>query len=123
MTGVFDEIYGEAGHTFIIAESESELSEEDVIGFCRERLAAYKLPRKVTFLPGIPGNPSGEGSQVSLEAEFRRGLMCVDCFVVLLLAMTFRYFDCERSEANSSWAQLSNVTAFIKPNSKSVYRL
>ena len=60
MTGVFDEIYGEAGHAFIIAESESGLSEEDVIGFCRERLAAYKLPRKVTFCREFPRTPLGK---------------------------------------------------------------
>ena len=32
----------------------------DVIDFCRTELADYKRPRKVTFLPELPRNPTGK---------------------------------------------------------------
>lgn len=58
--GLLDETYGEVGQAFIIAESEAMLSEEDVLRFCRERLAGYKLPRKVTFCREFPRTPLGK---------------------------------------------------------------
>ena len=64
--GLPDETYGEVGHAYIIAESEAMLPEEDVLRYCRERSAGYKLPGKVTFRREIR-NPSRQGSQVSLH--------------------------------------------------------
>jgi long-chain acyl-CoA synthetase len=37
-----------------------ELSSEDVIAYCRERLAAYKYPREVRFMAELPKGPSGK---------------------------------------------------------------
>jgi acyl-CoA synthetase (AMP-forming)/AMP-acid ligase II len=36
------------------------VSEIEVINYCREGLADYKRPRKVTFLPELPRNPTGK---------------------------------------------------------------
>lgn len=55
-----EEKWGEVGHAFIIARGGASLSEEDVIAFCRARLASYKLPRKITFCASFPRTPLGK---------------------------------------------------------------
>ncbi len=58
--GESEEKWGEVGHAFIIVKKDSSLSEENVLAFCRERLAAYKLPRKITFCDSFPRTPLGK---------------------------------------------------------------
>jgi acyl-CoA synthetase (AMP-forming)/AMP-acid ligase II len=36
------------------------LSTSDVIDFCKERLANYKVPRQVRFVTSLPRNASGK---------------------------------------------------------------
>jgi long-chain acyl-CoA synthetase len=35
-------------------------TEEEIIAFCRERLADFKCPRRVEFLSEIPKGPTGK---------------------------------------------------------------
>src|SRR5258708_11506704 len=41
------------------------LAEADVLAFCRERLANYKVPRRVEFRDALPRNPSGKVQRVA----------------------------------------------------------
>ncbi|MEP7019657.1 MAG: long-chain fatty acid--CoA ligase [Pseudonocardiales bacterium] len=45
------------------------LTAEDVIAYCKERLAAYKYPREVRFLDSLPKGPTGK----ILKTELRAG--------------------------------------------------
>ena len=58
--GVPDPEWGETLRAFIVLRNGQQLSETDVINFCREHLADYKRPRKVTFLAEMPRNPTGK---------------------------------------------------------------
>ncbi|HEY5923603.1 MAG TPA: hypothetical protein VIV11_18105, partial [Kofleriaceae bacterium] len=58
--GVPDPEWGETLRAFIVLRGTEQLSEVDVINFCREHLADYKRPRKVTFLAEMPRNPTGK---------------------------------------------------------------
>jgi fatty-acyl-CoA synthase len=58
--GVPDPEWGETLRAFIVLRNGEQLSETDVINFCREQLADYKRPRKVTFLAEMPRNPTGK---------------------------------------------------------------
>ncbi len=58
--GVPDPEWGETLRAFIVLRNGQQLSETDVINFCREHLADYKRPRKVTFLSEMPRNPTGK---------------------------------------------------------------
>jgi HIP---CoA ligase len=60
VVGVPDERLGEVGKAFVIPAPGHELSTEDVIAHCRERLANYKVPRQVEFRAELPRNPSGK---------------------------------------------------------------
>jgi len=60
VVGVPDPEWGETLRAFIVLRNGQQLSEVDVINFCREHLADYKRPRKVTFLVEMPRNPTGK---------------------------------------------------------------
>jgi acyl-CoA synthetase (AMP-forming)/AMP-acid ligase II len=53
--GVPDAHWGEAVHAFVVLRPGSpQLSAGELIDFCRQRLASYKKPRAVDFLPTLP---------------------------------------------------------------------
>jgi fatty-acyl-CoA synthase len=58
--GVPDPEWGETLRAFIVLRNGQQLTESEVVTFCREGLADYKRPRKVTFLPELPRNPTGK---------------------------------------------------------------
>jgi len=58
--GVPDEQWGEVGRAFVVLRDGAEASSEDVIAHLGSRLARYKLPRSVVFLPELPHNASGK---------------------------------------------------------------
>ncbi len=58
--GVVDPLYGEEVAAFIVLKEGTTATEEELIGFCRERLADYKCPKTVRFLSEIPKGPTGK---------------------------------------------------------------
>ncbi|TVT61319.1 AMP-binding protein [Amycolatopsis rhizosphaerae] len=60
VVGVPDERMGEVGKAFVIRSEEADLTEQDVLAYCKERLANYKRPRSVEFVRSLPRNASGK---------------------------------------------------------------
>jgi fatty-acyl-CoA synthase len=58
--GVPDPDWGESLQAFLVLRDGQSLSEQDVMTYCREGLADYKRPRKVTFVHELPRNPTGK---------------------------------------------------------------
>lgn len=58
--GVPDATWGESGMAFIVKESDSTLDKTTIIAFCRERLAKYKIPKHIRFIPELPKSDSGK---------------------------------------------------------------
>jgi acyl-CoA synthetase (AMP-forming)/AMP-acid ligase II len=58
--GVPDPEWGETLRAFIVLRHGQQLTADDVITYCREGLADYKRPRKVTFMAELPRNPTGK---------------------------------------------------------------
>jgi fatty-acyl-CoA synthase len=56
--GVPDERWGEACIAFVVLAGEA--SEDDLLGFCRERLAKFKVPRELRFVESLPRNALGK---------------------------------------------------------------
>ena len=56
--GVPDDKWGEAVKAVVALEGEA--SEQDIIGWARERLAAYKCPKTVDIVDALPRNPTGK---------------------------------------------------------------
>jgi acyl-CoA synthetase (AMP-forming)/AMP-acid ligase II len=60
---------GEVGRAFVVPRPGFVLAAEDVLAFCRERLANYKVPRRVEFRGELPRNPSGKVLKAVLKEE------------------------------------------------------
>jgi acyl-CoA synthetase (AMP-forming)/AMP-acid ligase II len=69
--GIPDERLGEVGKAFVVTRPGCELTAAEVIGFCRERLANFKVPRRVEFRAELPRNPSGKPLKRLLRDESR----------------------------------------------------
>ena len=54
MIGSSDEKWGEIPVAFIVKKA--QITEEEINPFCIERLAKYKIPRKIFFIDRIPRN-------------------------------------------------------------------
>jgi acyl-CoA synthetase (AMP-forming)/AMP-acid ligase II len=68
--GVPDERLGEVGLALVVPRAGQSLSVDDVLEFSRERLANYKVPRRVEFVDVLPRNPSGKILKTVLRKEF-----------------------------------------------------
>jgi long-chain acyl-CoA synthetase len=69
--GVPDELYGEEVAAVIVLKPEANTSEQEVIDFCRARLADYKCPKTVRFVEDIPKGPTGKLLKRELAQMFR----------------------------------------------------
>ncbi len=58
--GVPDERMGEVGKAFVVPRSGAAVTAEDVIAWCRELLANYKVPRYVEVVTALPKNATGK---------------------------------------------------------------
>ena len=56
--GVPDQRLGQVGKAFVVPKT--SVSEEDLITWCRDRMAAFKAPRYVEFLNELPLNATGK---------------------------------------------------------------
>jgi long-chain acyl-CoA synthetase len=69
--GVPDELYGEEVAAFIVLKDGAKVTEEEVMDFCRERLADFKCPKSVHFLNDIPKGPTGKLLKRELARMFK----------------------------------------------------
>ena len=60
LIGVEDDRFGEAVAAAIVLNPGMELSDEDLIAYCRANLPSYKKPRYVAFVDALPHNVTGK---------------------------------------------------------------
>jgi long-chain acyl-CoA synthetase len=58
--GIAHESHGEEVKAVIALKSGARASADEIIAFCKERLAAYKYPRIVDFVEALPKGPTGK---------------------------------------------------------------
>ncbi|MEU8251353.1 long-chain fatty acid--CoA ligase [Nonomuraea sp. NPDC048916] len=60
VVGVPHERNGQEVHAFVIRKPGSQISEDELIAWCRQNMAAYKYPRIITFRGTLPMTASGK---------------------------------------------------------------
>lgn len=58
--GAPDAVKGELARAYIVLKEDQSATEEEFNEFCRQRLAAYKVPRSYAFRDSLPKNPQGK---------------------------------------------------------------
>jgi len=61
---------GEEVTGFVVIREGSRAGADELIAFCRERLAGYKYPRRITLVPALPRSATGKVLKAKLAAEF-----------------------------------------------------
>ena len=67
--GIPDEYRGETLKAYIVLKSGETATGEDIIAFCKEKLAAYKVPKLVEFRDALPKSAVGKTLRKILRAE------------------------------------------------------
>ena len=67
--GIPDPKRGETVKAFVVLKPEETLTAEEVISFCREKLAPYKVPTLVEFIDAIPRTSVGKPDRKVLQAR------------------------------------------------------
>lgn len=71
VVGVPDPYKGEAPKAFVVLRPGQTATEEELMAFCRERLAPFKAPRAVEFRDALPKSAVGKILRRELAAEER----------------------------------------------------
>ncbi|MDF9716879.1 MULTISPECIES: long-chain-fatty-acid--CoA ligase [unclassified Nocardioides] len=71
--GVPDDRWGETVKAVVALKPGTEATEQEIVDFCRERLAHFKCPRSVDVLPALPRNPTGKILKKDLRAPYWDG--------------------------------------------------
>jgi len=72
VVGVKDAVAGEVVKAVVVLEGDArgKISEEDIQAYCRGKLAAFKIPKIVTFRGEIPKTDVGKVSRRELREDF-----------------------------------------------------
>ena len=65
--GVTDDRWGEVGHAFIVQKENSKLTDADIVNYCSNQLAKYKIPKYISFLMELPRNEAGKINRMDLK--------------------------------------------------------
>jgi len=72
LIGVPDEKWGEVGRAIIVLRPGAQATEEELITFCRERLASYKVPKSVIFVDELPKTAANKVDKRLLAEQYGR---------------------------------------------------
>jgi len=62
---------GEVGVAFVVRRHDADLDAEGLIAWSRERMANFKVPRRVVFLDALPMNATGKVTRYTLRDRAR----------------------------------------------------
>jgi len=61
----------EAVTAFVVPKPGESITEKEIIQFCKENLAGYKVPKKVVVLDELPKNPTGKVLKKDIRNQFK----------------------------------------------------
>ncbi|MDA0342399.1 MAG: hypothetical protein O3B74_12470 [Proteobacteria bacterium] len=72
VVGLADEQMSEVPVAFVERAPGAQLEAEDVMGFCRNQVASFKIPRHVVFVDGFPMTASGKIRKADLREQAKQ---------------------------------------------------
>lgn len=72
--GIPSEKWGEAILGVVVPKAGKSIASDELIEFCRERLAGYKVPREFEFIEELPRNASGKVLKKDLREPYWEGI-------------------------------------------------
>ena len=67
--GVHDAKWGEVGKAVVALKPTAQVSAEEIVAYCKQKLASFKAPKYVHFVPALPRNAAGKVDKPRLRAE------------------------------------------------------
>jgi 2-aminobenzoate-CoA ligase len=58
--GIPDEVRGQIAKAFVVLKPDQILSPEELLAFCKGKIATYKLPREIVIVDELPRTPTGK---------------------------------------------------------------
>jgi long-chain acyl-CoA synthetase len=71
--GVPHDKWGETAKAMVVRAAGTEVTEAELIDYCRQQLARYKCPTSVDWVESLPRNPTGKLLKKDLRAPFWEG--------------------------------------------------
>ena len=68
--GVPDQKFGEALMACLVLNNGQQIDVQEIVSFCRDKLAGYKIPRQIQILDALPRNPTGKVLKTELRKPF-----------------------------------------------------
>ncbi|MGH2397975.1 MAG: AMP-binding protein, partial [bacterium] len=73
--GIPDDQWGEVPKALVVLKPGAKATEEELIQFCRDRLAHFKAPKSVEFLESLPKGGTGKILKGELRERYWKGLV------------------------------------------------
>ena len=71
--GVPSDRWGETIKALVVVAPEAQVTEDQLIAYCKERLAGFKAPTSVEFRDSIPRTATGKIQKFKLRQEYWQG--------------------------------------------------
>ncbi len=68
--GVPDEKWVERVHAVVVCKQGQNITEKELVDFCRERIAKFKVPKTVEFMESLPKSPAGKILKRKLREQY-----------------------------------------------------
>jgi acyl-CoA synthetase (AMP-forming)/AMP-acid ligase II len=72
VVGVPNRLFGEVVWAFVVPKPGSHLTPEELLNFCKEKLADYKVPKRIIFKESLPLTRLGKVAYSELKEEAKR---------------------------------------------------
>jgi len=73
VVGVPDEKWGEAVKGIVVLKQGQTATEQEIIRFCKEKIAHYKAPKSIDFIDALPRTGSGKIQKKGLRDQYWEG--------------------------------------------------
>jgi acyl-CoA synthetase (AMP-forming)/AMP-acid ligase II len=72
--GVHDDKWGESVKAVVVCKPGEQMTQEEVIEYCKQHLASYKKPKSVDFMDALPRNPMGKVLKRALREKYGKAV-------------------------------------------------